>query len=306
MKAQPIPVVKLNARRPAAALDKLWGKILQPEADGSYLLLKGAVRVENAVGKLLVCYMPRAISPELSDRLWPVLSPIKIATANRSIASGSERRTVGNTTYSNQVLSATLGAIEGQSGTARNAFCRLTNYDVTDKLFNDQNVKEMFSQVKAIAQAYEPERYAAQESHARKILPDWMIEGTAWTTLTVNNSYPTGVHTDKGDLDAGVSCLLCLRRGEYTGGLLTFPEWGVGIDLQDGDLLLMDAHEMHGNTEMKMISEDAERVSVVFYLRTNLTECGTAGEEADRREAARLRSLERREKAQAEREGRAV
>lgn len=117
------------------------------------------------------------------------------------------------------------------------------------------------------------------------------------TTYITGNSYATGVHQDAGDLDAGFSTLACLRRGEYTGGRLVFPRYRVAVDMQHGDLLLMDAHEWHGNTRMTCPCSDkfmnglcrkcgAERISVVSYFRSNMVKCGTSDDEFAR--AARI------------------
>jgi len=126
---------------------------------------------------------------------------------------------------------------------------------------------------------YVPKRFAAQWARAEATDPAWRVPGTPFTTMTVNNTYPTGVHVDKGDLDVGFSCLAVWRRGQYSGGHLTFPEWRIAIDLQDGDLVLMDAHQWHGNTALELESEDAERISLVLYYRTKLLQCGPEGVE---------------------------
>lgn len=91
--------------------------------------------------------------------------------------------------------------------------------------------------------------------------------------MTVNNTYSTGVHKDAGDLPEGFSCLSVLRRGIYDGGVLVFPEFRVGVDLQDGDAIYMDPHEWHGNTQIEKLSPDAERISCVLYYRTRMREC---------------------------------
>jgi hypothetical protein len=63
--------------------------------------------------------------------------------------------------------------------------------------------------------------------------------------------------------------------------------------MQDGDVLLMDAHEWHGNTvfdpdpprnEHGRLLENPgfERISLVSYFRTNMVKCGTAQDEAER------------------------
>jgi hypothetical protein len=74
----------------------------------------------------------------------------------------------------------------------------------------------------------------------------WVAQRDGTVYLT-GNTYPTGVHTDKGDLEEGFSTIACLRRGEYAGGQLVFPAYRVAVDMHDGDLILMDAHEWHGN-----------------------------------------------------------
>ena len=292
---KPIPKLTLTARRGPEHIKRIVGKVIDPDEHGSYLQLAGPCRLEDATGKLLACYLPQVISPALSAKLWPVLSPIKVVTDTRVVASGSEARFVGEQRRGNQIHSATIGSLEAAPGERRNAYCRLTEFDTTSTLFHVEAVQEMFALINAMAKTYEPARYAAQLAHAKAIHADWIILGTPWSTLTVNNTYPTGVHKDAGDLDAGVSCLLCLRRGLYSGGHLTLPEYGAAVDLQDGDLLLMDAHEWHGNTRLDLRSDDAERVSVVFYLRTLLTECGTAVEEQARQDADAARQAVRRE-----------
>jgi hypothetical protein len=87
------------------------------------------------------------------------------------------------------------------------------------------------------------------------------------------------VHQDAGDLDQGYSCLAVLRYGQYAGGHLTFPEYRVACDLGHGDVLLMDAHQWHGNTALSLGSPDAERISVVCYYRTKMAACGSPAAE---------------------------
>lgn len=290
-----LPTIQLFDKHPDSRMQALEGKRLS-EGWEPTILARKRCRVEGA-GKLLFDYLPGVVDDDLSDRLWPILSPIKVPTNQRATAAGSFRRpTLKNASGgANPVLSATLGATEGDAG-GRNAYCRQTVFtkENTD-LFGDPAIKEMFRTVESYASVYEFERYTAQRRYADQILPNWMINDTAWTTLTVNNNYATGIHVDSGDLDAGVSCLLVLRRGDYAGALLTFPQWEVGVDLQDGDLLLMDAHEWHANTPMvfhrdeipitdglgdtEMVERYGERVSVVFYLREGLVRCGTAAAE---------------------------
>jgi hypothetical protein len=116
-----------------------------------------------------------------------------------------------------------------------------------------------------------------------------VVQGTPFTTVTVNNTYSTGVHIDAGDLPQGFGTLAVARKGEYTGGLFTMAKFRVAVDLQHGDLLLMDPHEWHGNTDMRCPHQPeplakpcplgCERVSVVMYARTKVADCGSYDEE---------------------------
>lgn len=125
----------------------------------------------------------------------------------------------------------------------------------------------------------------------------WVARRNGQTFVT-GNTYATGVHTDKGDLDAGFSTIAVFKNGDYEGGTLCFPEYRVGVDLQDCDLILMDAHEWHGNIEFTpqperdtngRLLEDPgfERISIVTYFRTAMESCGSAKDEAERQVAFR-------------------
>jgi hypothetical protein len=97
-----------------------------------------------------------------------------------------------------------------------------------------------------------------------------------FTTITVNKSFRTAAHRDAGDFQDGMSNLLTLGDGEYTGGYLIFPEYRVAVDVRPGDLLLVNNHEIiHGNTEIKLNFPEAERVSLVCYLREKMLDLGS-------------------------------
>jgi hypothetical protein len=51
-----------------------------------------------------------------------------------------------------------------------------------------------------------------------------------------------------------------MATGDFKGGHLVIPRWGIAIVLRPGDLLLFDAEELHGNLEMK-----SDRLSFAFY-----------------------------------------
>ena len=289
--------IRLRSKASKEYLDSVKGKVLSPtDID---CMLTGPARVYKPDGSLLCIYLPKAIPEDLRTMAYPILHTIRQTTTNRGLASGSRRvvpRRKGildparatYRSYSKPVASSIIGMIE-DTGAPEHRHCRQTAW-TGQHMPQWEELRPYFQAVAEHFAEQVPDRYAAQMYEVQQTKPEWVIKDTPFSTLTINNTYSTGVHTDKGDLEAGFSCLSVLRRGRYTGGYLTFPEYRTAVNLKDGDLILMDAHEWHGNTELVKHSEDAERISTVFYFRTNITKCGTSEEEmqkAERRFAIR-------------------
>lgn len=282
--------MRLRNKLDPEAMQQRVGKILRPEDVD--VLLKGPARVLKPDGSPLAVYLPGAIDRELRDAVVPTLQLLKGSyTNNRGMAAGAERIPGPSArTYSRQVDSAIVGAFEAQGP---KQYCRLTAW--TGNEWNSyQALFPLFTRIAEQFAEHVPDRYAKQESLARQTHDMWRVGRTPFTTITINNTYATAVHTDKGDLDEGFSTLAVFRNGDFEGGWLCFPEFRVGVDLQDGDLILMDAHQWHGNTQF--IPEPArkangqlegdpgyERISVVCYYRTKMAECGTPQDEVERR-----------------------
>jgi hypothetical protein len=61
--------------------------------------------------------------------------------------------------------------------------------------------------------------------------------------------------------------------------------------MKEGDLILMDAHQWHGNVAIERLSDDAERISLVLYYRTNMMFCGTMEAEAEKENYVRSKPI---------------
>ena len=102
---------------------------------------------------------------------------------------------------------------------------------------------------------------------------DFVIKDTAFSTVTINYNWRTALHKDAGDLKEGFGNLVVLEEGKYKGGCTGFPQFKVAIDVRNGDFLAMDVHEWHCNTEIKPITKDYTRLSLVAYLREKMINC---------------------------------
>lgn len=150
-----------------------------------------------------------------------------------------------------------------------------------------QALQPFIASVDAVFKEHAPDRYAIQKELAERCSSDWIIGDTAFSTITVNKSYRTACHKDAGDLAEGFGVMAYFQSGKLSGGYLVMPAYRVAVKLQHGDIILFDVHEWHGNTPIKPLSPNAERITCVFYLREKLLRCGDAKYEIQRAKKVR-------------------
>lgn len=121
------------------------------------------------------------------------------------------------------------------------------------------------------------DRYAMQH-HRASLRPDFQINDTAFSTITINRNFRTALHRDAGDYREGFGNLSVLEYGKYSGGYTCFPQYGIGIDLRQSDFVAMNVHEYHANTPIYETPEDKAYNDTLenIYKRDN-PEIGTAG-----------------------------
>lgn len=130
-----------------------------------------------------------------------------------------------------------------------------------------------------------PEKHQKQLERASKT-PEFQIEDTAFSTGTINYNWQTALHKDAGDFEEGFGNLVVLEdprktRQGWTGGYIGFPQYGVAVEVREGDFLAMDVHQWHANTPIKPLiglakgqkKDEYARLSVVSYLRKNMLKC---------------------------------
>lgn len=288
---------RAKVKAPDEMMNDRWQKLA---TDDDYsVLLTGPTRVYKHDGKLLAVYLPKTYSDERMAEFWDVLYELrKFETGNRGYASGTKALPSFEGSTRQRTVPISSAIIGNFDASPPYNYCRLTAFTRSD-FEKYSSLFPMFQDIAGVFEANVGDRYAAQMAYVQRTHPDWVIPGTPFTTITVNVSYPTGYHTDKGDLDEGFSSLTVLRRGDFKGGRLVFPQYGVAVDMQNGDQLLMDAHAAHGNTQLycgdcgipmgpgapmdyshEKSGCTATRISVVSYYRTLMEQCGSAEEEA--------------------------
>lgn len=202
-------------------------------------------------------------------------------TESRGIASGSSHKrirkdgSVSNITVGNKVESGNVGYMDSN---AMVKYCRKTAFakNYFDKFsagipfveFIDNKYKELC-----------PEHYAKQIAIANGTNRNYVISDTAFTTVTVNKNFRTAVHQDAGDYPDGFGNLIAYREGDWTGGYFCLPQYKVAIDLQNTDILFVDVHKWHGNTDFINTDDNFLRISFVLYYREYMYKCSQPKEE---------------------------
>lgn len=267
--------------------------------DAYHTLIDRDCDVTAPDGEFLLRFRKKVLRPDDCYTAWKNLRSAATQSDNRGIAAGvfeeSEIRpnigkrsgvryyqakpdgTLSNTNRAKTVNSGIIGFFDRNP---RIPYCRQTAFNIQK---GDQFDKAL-PMIQAISGHFEelmPERWAAQKAFCDRTSPDFLIPGTVFSTITVNKNWQTAVHQDAGDLRAGFGVLTALRAGRFAGGYFCLPQYGVAVDMDNTDLLLTDVHQWHGNTPIKPIDLRFERVSLVFYYREQMTECGSALEEAE-------------------------
>jgi len=180
---------------------------------------------------------------------------------------------VCQTTYANGVMSGIAGWFDRYP---RLPYGRATSYTAREP----EKFAMAYPFLQQLAQGFKdllPWRYNNQMEAAKKMDPRFLVPETPFTTVTVNKSFRTACHYDAGDLTSGLSNLLTLtNNGNYKGCYLVAPEYRVAVNPRPGDLLLINNHEvMHGNTQIALLDDVAERISLVVYFREKMLELGS-------------------------------
>jgi hypothetical protein len=119
-----------------------------------------------------------------------------------------------------------------------------------------------------------PVRWGNQRREADKLDPRFLVEGTVFTTLTVNHNWRTACHRDAGDLHEGFSNICGITGPEgkgWKGAEFILPEFRIAINLQPGDMLLVNNHGgIHGNDAL--LGDDNDRLTLVSYFREKMVD----------------------------------
>jgi hypothetical protein len=256
-------------------MDKRMNTYIKP-ADID-LIIDHDADVYTEDGKILLKFRKDVFTPAHIKQFYDnVIKFAKTVSTNRGSTSGSNKK---NVYHNPKIMTNILGYFDElsprQKFLIKQQGAKIT-LPVRETRFNmdyPEQFKKLLPLIKEIDKEYKrhvPEKYKLQCKKANET--PFRIPGTCFTTITTNLNFQTSIHKDKGDLAEGFGNLVVIEDGKYTGAETCFPQYGVGVNVKTGDVLLMDVHQWHGNLPMKKETADAKRLSIVCYLRYNIWE----------------------------------
>lgn len=151
-------------------------------------------------------------------------------------------------------------------------FCTAASLAVEDPSAH-RTIARYAEKIAGYYQRYNPELYERHAETTEKVLPEWRMEGSIFTSGIINRNNPLAYHFDRGNFQRVWSNMLVLKK-DVTGGYLSVPEYDVAFALPDNSLLMFDGQDLlHGVTPIGRHSDDAYRYSIVFYSLKQMWHC---------------------------------
>lgn len=125
--------------------------------------------------------------------------------------------------------------------------------------------------------------------------PQWLIEGTPWTSGIINNTAALPYHRDANNVPRSWSAMLAARRN-VGGGLLHLVDYDVWLTVPNGSISVFDGQSVvHGVTPLRPGGPNPYRFTVVTYALAGMRACcGTPADEVRRAALAATEATTRR------------
>lgn len=146
---------------------------------------------------------------------------------------------------------------------------------------------------------YFPEEYAWHLADSKeKMLPEYRIGNTPFTSGIANLNNELKYHFDSGNTPGALSNMIVLKHG-MAGGHLAVPAYDCVLETADNTLVIFNGQNiLHGVTPIKRLTKDAYRISLVYYTMQQILQCLPPEQEMERIRKVHLEREQRRAQGQ--------
>jgi len=253
---------------------KQYVKRTAVESDYETLIKESCKIYDKDTGVLLAVYL---IMPK---------TPTELLQAILSIKYGTNKRLAGVITHSRIFGYKPREKI-------RNDMCTSTSL-VTENPQEHRVICEFANQLTEYYKTYCGEIFDDHLAIANeKILPEWKIGSTPFSSGIVNRNNALHYHFDSGNFKNVYSNMVGFKSN-VKGGYLAIPEYNIGLEIANNSVVLFDGQKiLHGVTPIKKMNKDAYRYTIVYYTLQQMWKCEPLTEELARIKHERT-ALERR------------
>jgi hypothetical protein len=237
--------------------------------DGDYerLIDEDCVLIDSETKEVLVVYKELDFDP--SNLLW-ALNRIKYETSQRTSGLKTTSRIFG---FSPRVV-------------LRKDFCSTTSL-AREQPEEHAEVVKYGVKIAGLYSQFTPETYRKHEAITKaKVLDEYSLKGTPFTSGIINKNNPLKYHFDSGNFKGVYSCMAVFKI-DVEGGHLSLPEYNIGFKLRHNSVFMFDGQSiLHGVTPIKRLSTRASRYSIVYYSLQQIWNCLPLSDEL-----ARIRNI---------------
>lgn len=164
----------------------------------------------------------------------------------------------------------------------RQDYCSATSM-ATDQKKQHYVISSFAKELVRYYKQYFPERY---EFHTKlveeKVMQDWTIGGSPFTSGIVNKNNQLKYHFDSGNFKGVLSNMVVLKK-DVAGGYLIIPELDIALEVADNTLTIFNGQEiLHGVSTIEYENDHAYRYSVVYYSLEQMWKCEPINDEIAR------------------------
>ena len=121
-----------------------------------------------------------------------------------------------------------------------------------------------------------------REKVYEKVIEEWVIDETPFTSGIVNKNNRLKYHFDSGNFKGVYSNMVVLKR-DVDGGHLVIPSLDISLECSDGALVIFNGQDiLHGVSGIEYQHKDAYRYSAVYYSLEQMWKCEPLDDELRR------------------------
>jgi len=208
----------------------------------------------------------------ISKNIVEILQPNNFKSTVRYNNGNISKYKISNTVHSmiigyyekpKLVESSTKGPAQSKNGIRLTSFCEHNPIGWCKIISYVQYLDNLYKQLYGVN--YDV-RYKQIYGNNPNMDKKWgIIDNTIFSTITANYNFRTACHRDEGNLAEPFGYSILVTLGHWNGCFLGYPEYSIAVNVQEGDLLIMNPHIYHCNTEFN--GTDNDRLSLVIYAR---------------------------------------